>query len=513
MKKIWRKNFEIQRVEFIMFSEIAEGFYKYQQPSVARRYVKEIIMIIEHGDNTATYFVKRELRKYIETVLRAIIDNPLRLKAIHDKTIKYNQTFFAKTRKIEKLQFAKLPDKTLFQLFNELFKLMQLSHAYSQATSWFVDADGEDLSNYLIKLIEKKIKDSKLKYNTPEVFSILTTPAEESLAQKEKKEMLGILSLILKDKQAHRLFRLEEAAIIEAGLKKINKNLVKKIFSHYKKWRWTPYTYIGPAYNLDYYLSIWSSLVRQGVKPADEIKKLAAVRQGTIKQRQKLLGNLKLSEKEKDIFNLAAQIVWLKAFRKDCLFYGMCVIDKILKELGRRQGLSLMQIKYITGQEMKNYKNFSADELNERYKFSVMYVRKGKIKIFTGQEAKDFLNKQAFEKVTIKKTKELKGTPAYVGQAKGKVKIINVPEDMVKMESGDIMVSHTTYPSLVPAMKKAAAIITDDGGITCHAAIVARELKTPCVVGTKLASKVLKDGDLVEVDANKGVVKRINIIK
>lgn len=56
-------------------------------------------------------------------------------------------------------------------------------------------------------------------------------------------------------------------------------------------------------------------------------------------------------------------------------------------------------------------------------------------------------------------------------------------------------------------MKKASAIVTDDGGITCHAAIVARELKTPCVVGTKIATHVLKDGDMVEVDADKGSVR------
>jgi pyruvate,water dikinase len=75
------------------------------------------------------------------------------------------------------------------------------------------------------------------------------------------------------------------------------------------------------------------------------------------------------------------------------------------------------------------------------------------------------------------------------------------------MNKGDIMVAHTTFPSLVPAMKKASAIITDDGGITCHAAIVSRELKTPCVVGTKIATKVLHDGDLVEVDASLGTIK------
>lgn len=72
------------------------------------------------------------------------------------------------------------------------------------------------------------------------------------------------------------------------------------------------------------------------------------------------------------------------------------------------------------------------------------------------------------------------------------------------------MVSASTSPQLLPAMKQAAAFLTDVGGITSHAAIVARELKKPCVVGTKYATQILKDGDMVEVDANKGIVRRID---
>lgn len=77
------------------------------------------------------------------------------------------------------------------------------------------------------------------------------------------------------------------------------------------------------------------------------------------------------------------------------------------------------------------------------------------------------------------------------------------------MEDGQILVSVATDPSLEPAMSRAAGIVTDMGGITCHAAIVSRELGIPCVVGTRFASKVLKDGDLVEVDASFGVVRRV----
>lgn len=66
-----------------------------------------------------------------------------------------------------------------------------------------------------------------------------------------------------------------------------------------------------------------------------------------------------------------------------------------------------------------------------------------------------------------------------------------------------------TNPGIVPAMKQAAAIVTDLGGITSHAAIIARELKKPCLIGTKIATRIFKDGDLAEVDANKGFIKKL----
>jgi pyruvate, water dikinase len=135
-------------------------------------------------------------------------------------------------------------------------------------------------------------------------------------------------------------------------------------------------------------------------------------------------------------------------------------------------------------------------------------MKNQELKIISDNEAEDFFQSQNFKKEKIESGADtFKGNCASSGFAKGIVKIINKPEEMEKMEKGNIMVSHTTFPSLVPAMKKAAAIVTEDGGITCHAAIVARELKTPCVTGIKIITKVLKDGDMVEVDANEGIVK------
>lgn len=76
-------------------------------------------------------------------------------------------------------------------------------------------------------------------------------------------------------------------------------------------------------------------------------------------------------------------------------------------------------------------------------------------------------------------------------------------------KEGDILVAKAAMPDYVPAIRKAGAIITDLGGLTSHAAIFSRELKVPCIIGTKIATKVLKDGDLVEMDVGKGVVKKL----
>ena len=77
------------------------------------------------------------------------------------------------------------------------------------------------------------------------------------------------------------------------------------------------------------------------------------------------------------------------------------------------------------------------------------------------------------------------------------------------MNKGDILVAPMTSPDFIVAMRKASAIITDSGGMTCHAAIVSRELKIPCIVGTNIATKLLKDKDIVEIDTSKGIIKKL----
>lgn len=123
----------------------------------------------------------------------------------------------------------------------------------------------------------------------------------------------------------------------------------------------------------------------------------------------------------------------------------------------------------------------------------------------------DFSRKQKIELEIFMKPKDgiVKGTTAYGGYVRGYARIIRRKDEVEKMKAGEILISPMTTPDVFSAMHKASAIVTDEGGMLCHAAIISRELKIPCIIGTKVASITYLDGELLEVDATNGTVKRI----
>ena len=160
------------------------------------------------------------------------------------------------------------------------------------------------------------------------------------------------------------------------------------------------------------------------------------------------------------------------------------------------------------------------ENLRERAIAYVLY--RNKISVHYGEEAKaiyQYLLNQDPDKTLLedaKKSNEIRGLVGHKGKAKGKVVKLSATDyrnkqklDQLLSNGSFVLVAPMTVPELVPYFKDAVAFVTDEGGITCHAAIIARELNKPCVTGTRVATQTLKDGDMVEVDADKGVVRII----
>lgn len=510
--KIWRKNFEISNTHLLMGIPAIDDMVNYQHITFGRTIIKEIVWVQEDYNNPATYMLRQELRELIEKSLKLVLDKPEKIKKIHQEALKHNFRYLNHSKSLLKKNWAKAADSRIIKSFDKSIELFMIGHGYALPTTWFIDSDGEDFSKILIKKVEDIIKAEKINISMPEVFSVLTTPEKLSFGAREEIESLKVLRLINSDVKAKKLFLNSSAEKIESGLKTINSEIRRKIISHYKKWRWLPYTYIGPAYDLDYYLEVWSGLLKEKININKQIKETANQVKETKKRKKEIIKKLRINKDDKILFDIAAEIIYIKSFRKDCWYFGFYVLEPILKEIAKRLHLTLKQVRFMDWKEIGpalRRRSFPVDISNKRIKFCVFHQKNKVRKIYHTNQAKKFLAGLNLEKEAIKKIKEISGTVASPGKTSGRVKIINTPEEMGKMEKGDIMVAHTTYPALVPAMRKANGIITDDGGVTCHAAIVARELKTPCVVGTKIATRALKDGDRVEVDADKGIVKII----
>lgn len=165
-------------------------------------------------------------------------------------------------------------------------------------------------------------------------------------------------------------------------------------------------------------------------------------------------------------------------------------------------------IKYVSIEEVRDGKISSIEILKERERHYIYF----NFEIHTNISINALVKPKGINIVTEDvpaETNEISGQIAMKGKVVGKVRLLKMKSEIPELQEGEILVTAMTTPDYLPAMNKAAAFITDEGGITCHAAIVAREIGKPCIIGTKIATSLLKTGDLVEVDADKGIVKII----
>lgn len=157
------------------------------------------------------------------------------------------------------------------------------------------------------------------------------------------------------------------------------------------------------------------------------------------------------------------------------------------------------------------------NNLNKRLRTRVKYYLLGGGEIWS-IPLKSYLEERGWEleaQIANDIKKEIKGSTCFKTTAhiKGRVVVVQNKREIGKVNEGDILVTPAVVPEYSPIYNKLLAIITDEGGITSHAAIVARELQIPCIIGTKIATQVLHDGDWVEVDADAGVVRILERIE
>lgn len=207
---------------------------------------------------------------------------------------------------------------------------------------------------------------------------------------------------------------------------------------------------------------------------------------------------VKIPKELQSLFKEVQELVFFRTARTDVFYELMFLARPIFRKVADFYHLPFSELttctaqSLIAGQPKKFGLNYTFAQYGDEYYFG---------------------HEPIIKEEEVKKDDFVKGRVAFKGDAVGTVKIVKSVAELDKVEKGDILVTPMTFPSYIIAMHRAAAFVTDEGGITCHAAIVAREMQKPCIVGTGKATKIFHDGDMVEVHADQGIVKIIKRAK
>ncbi len=439
------------------------------------------------------YMGKQDSYDVAESIVTALVERTGFGEDINKNILVWSNKLIDFATKISGLSTEDYSNKQLWELFSEHDRI----HTKLYTFGWLPVAVDMFHGNFTAKLKSYLYSICDSKEEAEQAFVVLTTPFQRTIVSLEREDFLKIY-------QKYQKF---------LSAKSIPESLKNDLAAHAKNWGHFGYIYAGnvPPFGGDHYLKEMLELAKTKV----DVKKLLASETKQLKETKikhaKLFKKLKISPLYKGLFATANGFALTKLVRRHAQLLALYAMhNKVLDPIAARLGLKRVHVQFMLKDEIKDAllkKKLNRAELNQRISHCVLYAEKGFEKVYVGDMEKKII--ATAETKINKNVKEFSGQPAQPGYAKGKVKVIIRAKDMSKMNQGDILVSIATDVDVVPAMKKAAAIVTEQGGITSHAAIVSRELGIPCIIGTKIATKVLKDGDMVEVDANKGIVRKI----
>lgn len=393
--------------------------------------------------------------------------------------------FYKFCKKVGNTNLKKLNNEQLIKLHDQFLEITINKNSGSSLIDGFSLGTDELIAEKTKKIYDCSSIKNKIRF--AEVFSTLTAPIHLSFINEAEVELL-------------------EAAL---KIKKNKKDKIKLLKKHQNDFFWIRNNYVD-SYVLDarHFEKEINKILSLKLNISDELKRIMQTPKKNKQKKQDLIKDLKIDSQLKLLLKISEDFTYWQDERKRSTFWTTHYFSLILDEICKRTNLPLYLIKYMTPREVsKIFSNrpFKSDLL-KRKKNSVTFWNTEGHEFLVGNDA-DIIKKKILGSSDLSDVDDFRGLTACTGKATGKVKIIKSVKEINKVNKGDILVAVMTRPDYLPAMKICAAIVTDEGGVTCHAAIVARELGIPCIIATKIATQVLKNGMTVDVNANHSWVK------
>ena len=390
------------------------------------------------------------------------------------------------TSKIDAMNLSVLNNDELLELYNKWYAAYV--NEYSIAIG-IQDSFSMHAQDFLLPHFSKIIAEKGYAQYSDEYYLALISPVDESFITQEYRDRLKILT-VMKSKNLT-----------------IN-DMQQQLEKHAEKYHWIQNNYAkDTCLDAAYFASQLREI--ENVDPMKELQKLDETLKEIKKKKKELITKLQLDTESCLLLKIVELFAYMQDERKKYVLLATHYQRMFMDECGKRLNISRRLIEYTYIHELKDiFSGKVKQEVFEERRSDVLVIHTlNHYEIISGNLAKE-IHHRIFEKEQ-EDIKEIKGMIASQGKVSGSVKVVRTIHDVINVSQGDVLVASMTRPEMVIAMKKAVAIVTDEGGITSHATIVSRELGIPCIIGTKIATKVLHDGDIVEVNADKGVVRKL----
>jgi len=462
------------------------------------------------------FYDKNQLNsKYKYKDIQDSIDsNPDFVKDFKRQTNELFGVIFFKCSLIEKSNLKIVSKEDLCQLYQEFLKAISVAPIIT-VQLWGIEACWEE--NYkIIRFLRKKLKGVSQDDKLNEYKEILSVNTGETVAFTEQKDFYKVASALHKNKKVVNLFKNNGLGAIHKKLANYQKEC-RLLEKHIQKYQWMNIEYISGGWPKEKWLSLFKTALLDETSPAKQLRRITDNFLLLNRKRDKLIKKLNLPKDVKHALDGLAEFIaqrdWSKGyFAKALLSYG-----KLLTEIARRMRLKYEDLLHYPYEEVFDYfeksKKINKVELVKRKKYGfVLVIKEGRSKIITGKSnIQKVIKKEGISDPFKKRSgiKLLSGLGVSLGKTIGRARVLEDASKISEFKKGEVLITYMTTMEFTPVFRKARAIVTDEGGMSSHAAIVSREFKLPCIVGTKIATKVLKDGDKVEVDANKGIVRKL----
>lgn len=410
-----------------------------------------------------------------ESIKRKLAENPTYLAGLREKYDQQIQEDNKLFKKSETTDLDKLSSQGLLDFFKDIAQALRNAGGIAH----LLDPIGIEIDKELRALISKQLPDQG---TINRYYAALTTPSKLSFLSQQESDLLAIKNLTGPERK-------------------------EALKAHLKKYSWIRNSYAGA-------IKITIDDFEQELVTHKEYNSLAETQ-----DKQMIIVELKLDDQAQELISIADFATAWQDQRKANILKAIGYLSNIVEAVGRRLNIKIETLSYLGFLEIQSLEKLEdlsglVVTLDERSQGTFFLMQDDIELVASGKDYRTLLidYELATNMPLNDEIKDLHGQIANRGTASGKAVICTSLSSLHRVQEGDILIASMTRPEFMPALKKAAAIVTDEGGITCHAAIVSRELGKPCIIGTKIATKMIKNGDYVEVRANHGLVRILEAI-